>query len=479
MRLLKLFFKKLTLPTNDVLLYLKHKNLPIKKGKNMIKVGSILLLLSMGTVLTANKEDMHSLQPHELWWETNAPDNHVSFAQWLGGPKAQSRVTMREHVRAKGYKSILDIPAGGCVDFDGLRQDGLNIDYVAMDITPKLIKQAQARGIKAKLGSIEAIPLADKTFDIAYSRHILEHLEYYEKAIDELIRVAKKEVFITFFIKPHAQADVIDLREFNDHLLYHNVYDQEKFEHYVKANPRVEKIEWEDLNPEEIIVHIYLKDVKESEPTYYSQPYVGQDRYLNENYFHNKKDGFFVDIGAHDGISHSNSYFFEKTLGWKGICIEAHPRIFKTLEKQRSCTCVNVAVSRMDGEVEFIKVEGAPEMLSGIADTYDPRHMKRLKSEIERDGGSFEKVKVPSQRLMSIIEKHPVKTIDYLSIDTEGNELEILKSIDFEKVSIGIISVENNYQDPQLRTFLESKNFNYVTLLAHQDEIYVNKEYNA
>lgn len=47
-----------------------------------------------------------------------------------------------------------------------------------------------------------------------------------------------------------------------------------------------------------------------------------QDKFLNENFFKNKKNGVFIDIGAHDGITMSNSFFYEKQLGWDGLCVE-------------------------------------------------------------------------------------------------------------------------------------------------------------
>ena len=63
--------------------------------------------------------------------------------------------------------------------------------------------------------------------------------------------------------------------------------------------------------------------------SYYSQ--LGQDRFLNENYFKNKLTGTFVDIGAHDGNTYSNSKFFEN-LGWSGLCVEPIPNILLTFD---------------------------------------------------------------------------------------------------------------------------------------------------
>jgi FkbM family methyltransferase len=209
---------------------------------------------------------------------------------------------------------------------------------------------------------------------------------------------------------------------------------------------------------------------------YSSQLNVQQDRFLNEHFFKNKKNGVFIDIGAHDGKTHSNSYFFETVLNWSGICIEPMPHIFAQLKQNRKAICLNCCVSSVEGTVQFLQVEGAPSMLSGIMQTYDPRHLARIKLEIERDGGSCKEVTLPSRNFNNIVAEHNIKYIDYLSIDTEGSEFDILKSIDFEKVYIFAISIENNYQDSRFRPFLESKGFRFVSLLGGQDEIYVNKK---
>ncbi len=198
----------------------------------------------------------------------------------------------------------------------------------------------------------------------------------------------------------------------------------------------------------------------------------GQDKLINERFIHNKKNGFFVDIGAHDGVTYSNTCFFERELNWKGICFEPLSQPFKKLFCERpGSICINACVSPHKGELEFFEVQGYSEMLSGIVGTYHPRHLERLKREVKQYGGSYCITKVPSLRFNDVMNEHDITHIDVLSIDTEGSELEILKSIDFEKISIDIILVENNYGTPGMRRLLESKGYRFI---KHQgDEIYV------
>ena len=94
-----------------------------------------------------------------------------------------------------------------------------------------------------------------------------------------------------------------------------------------------------------------MKKIEGDFVQYYSQ--IGQDKYTNEIFFKGMENGFFVDIGAHDGIELSNSYFFEKTKNWKGICIEPLPDIYKLLKKNRKCICIEGAISINNGYQDF------------------------------------------------------------------------------------------------------------------------------
>ena len=99
-------------------------------------------------------------------------------------------------------------------------------------------------------------------------------------------------------------------------------------------------------------------------------------------------------------------------------------------------------------------------------------HLDRIKNHIEKHGGDYKIEKIKSLSLNSILEENLVTNIDYLSIDTEGSELNILKGIDYNKYSIDIISAENNNDsDMSVRLFLESKGYSFITKCC-ADEIY-------
>ena len=200
-------------------------------------------------------------------------------------------------------------------------------------------------------------------------------------------------------------------------------------------------------------------------------PYPQPWEWVKDNIRFEDEKCFYVDIGANDGLIVSNTAYFDMDLGWDGICVEPHPRAFEDLEKNRPRSInLNMCASVEDNEVDFLVVNGHAEMLSGIYDNYHPDHRSRIDSEIQRHGGSKELIKVKSRPLKEIFEEYSVTKVDYLSIDTEGSEYDILCSIDFDAVDVRVITTENSSRS-DIRTFLEGKGFVFATQCC-ADEIY-------
>ena len=164
--------------------------------------------------------------------------------------------------------------------------------------------------------------------------------------------------------------------------------------------------------------------------TSYSQ--LGQDLHVLKIY-NNKKNGYFVEIGASDGINLSNTFLLEKQYEWKGICIEPIPEKYNELIVNRKCICENVSVyNESDIEVEFAIAENN-NLLSGIY-----KHVNHHKHIVDEN-----KIIINSKTktLTDILDKNnSPKFIDYLSVDTEGSEFEILRGINFEKYQFGFSS---------------------------------------
>lgn len=205
---------------------------------------------------------------------------------------------------------------------------------------------------------------------------------------------------------------------------------------------------------------------------YYSQ--CGQDRFVHDRFFKNMRNGVFIDIGAHDGVRLSNTYFFEKELGWTGICFEPIPEVFEQLKNNRRSLCVQGCVSNENVDKLFLNVVGPSSMLSGILEKYEEPHLKRIQLEIAQLGGYCDYFNVHCYLLNDILEAEGISHVHFLSLDTEGGELDILKSIDFAKYQIDVITVENNYNDPRLLSVMQERGFLYVTNLE-QDMVFVNR----
>lgn len=203
---------------------------------------------------------------------------------------------------------------------------------------------------------------------------------------------------------------------------------------------------------------------------FYSQ--YGQDKWLYENLFKSINDGTFIEVGADDGVDKSNTLVFEN-LGWTGICIEPSPERFKLLQSNRKCECLNVAIANKETVVDFLDIRGWGKGLSGIIDSYSKQHNARIKHEMgHKDNKGHNIIKVETKKLSNILEDHKINKIDFCSIDVEGSELDVLKSIDLYKTNISVIMIENNYNDRSAGDYLINEGYELLKKIEI-DDIYV------
>jgi FkbM family methyltransferase len=176
-------------------------------------------------------------------------------------------------------------------------------------------------------------------------------------------------------------------------------------------------------------------------------------------YFKGKREGFFLDIGAYDGKTYSNTYALEQ-IGWKGICLEPLPDVFARLRQNRLCDCYNLAMSDQSGEAaDFIRAAGV-ETLSGLESKMASTH----KDWILREKGTVERIKVKTISFADLMGRYPgLNSIDFMSLDVEGAEMSILESIDFSAYRFGLIAVESTDETPgeseRLRSFMGEKGY--------------------
>jgi FkbM family methyltransferase len=215
---------------------------------------------------------------------------------------------------------------------------------------------------------------------------------------------------------------------------------------------------------------------------FYSE--YGQDEYLDKEIFKGKREGVFVDVGAGDGIKFSNSAFFERFRDWKGLCIEPRISIFHELVKNRICSVENKCIS-MSGKTErFVEFTGGwLPMLSGIERNFYKEHQSKVKEGLLQKEHNHKMIgwEIATIRLQDLLDKYRMSTIDYCSIDTEGSEMEVLKSINFDKSNIMVFSVENNYNNQEIPAFMERMGYRFGHELGKAnvalDQIYIKNKF--
>ena len=182
---------------------------------------------------------------------------------------------------------------------------------------------------------------------------------------------------------------------------------------------------------------------------------LGQDLWVLERTGH-KRGGFFVEFGATDGVLLSNTYLLEQEFGWSGICAEPNPKLFEQLCANRRCKVSSACIgSRTGSRVDFILADA----YGGIAD-FAAEDSHADKREAFRQLGAVTTMTTVSLNDF-LVEQGAPRHIDYLSIDTEGSEFDILDAFPFDAWTIDLITVEHNYsaRRDSIRALLERHGF--------------------
>jgi FkbM family methyltransferase len=200
----------------------------------------------------------------------------------------------------------------------------------------------------------------------------------------------------------------------------------------------------------------------------YSKSQLGQD-ILGLSIPGLDKPGYFVEFGAADGIALSNTFVLEKQFGWSGILCEPGTNWHQSLEANRDCIIDTRCVYSVSGESVSFSENYLGE-LSSITKFASPRKQGILK----RTLASYQ---VETVSLKDLLDFHKApKHIEFLSIDTEGSEFEILNGFDFQSYTFGAICVEHNFGPTrELISSLLTKN-SYVQIhsdLSEFDDWYI------
>ena len=197
----------------------------------------------------------------------------------------------------------------------------------------------------------------------------------------------------------------------------------------------------------------------------YSQ--AGQDLWVARDVCKFKKEGYFVDIGAFDGIHLSNTYWLEKHLGWRGICVEADPKTFSLLRKNRHCECLNACVGLPSRQISFISGMG---VFSGASEISVNEEQAKI------SGG--ENIILPTSSLEEILKSfHAPDVIDYLSIDVEGMEEQVMGGFPFHEVRFLCATIER--PNKAVRMVMQEHGYILVVDQPGLDAFYIHSQMQA
>ena len=201
----------------------------------------------------------------------------------------------------------------------------------------------------------------------------------------------------------------------------------------------------------------------------------GINKILEEKLPH--RDGFYVELGANDGAKESNSYYFELNKGWKGVLIEPTPNLYLSCVKRRGTNNVvfcNACVP-FDYNEEFVRIKYCDSMT--ISDNLDldiGDHDKFLEDgdQYLNEGESTFIFGAKSATLNSLLkEAEAPALIDFLSLDVEGAELDVLRGVDFTKYNFRYMIIECRDID-KMSTYLAEFNYSLEKKITHHDYLF-------
>lgn len=184
------------------------------------------------------------------------------------------------------------------------------------------------------------------------------------------------------------------------------------------------------------------------------------------------KSTFFIEVGANDGINQSNTFFLEKKYKCKGLLIEPSQTLFEKCKKYRSKKNIfeNCALVSKKYKKDFVEIVYANLMsiVSNDSNRNIRDHLKISKKFYKKDNYFFY---ARAKTLTELLDKHKINHVDFLSIDVEGYELNLLEGINFPELNINFILIETN-DFFNVNDFLALNRYKLLKKLSKHDYLY-------
>jgi FkbM family methyltransferase len=180
------------------------------------------------------------------------------------------------------------------------------------------------------------------------------------------------------------------------------------------------------------------------------------------------RPGTFVEAGAHDGYTESNTYYLERFRGWSGMLVEAVPELYrKAAKRRRHSTVVNAALVGPERENEEVVLHFG-DLTSTLGDPEHARHG------LDNSGRRGYEVPVRGRTLSSLLDETGLGAPDLLVLDLEGFELDALRGLDLDRHAPGLIAVEMLDMDAQRPAFdaLLGDRYELAGAISPEDALY-------
>ena len=190
--------------------------------------------------------------------------------------------------------------------------------------------------------------------------------------------------------------------------------------------------------------------------------------------------GFFIEVGANDGFTQSNTYYLEKFLGWSGILIEPIPDLFEQCRStRRNSDVFNYALVSSEHSSKAVSMRYANLMSlteGAFADQAIENEHISVGLKVQNIDGSY-KIDVPARTLESVLDdvKDKPATIDFFSLDVEGYELNVLKGLNLERYRPRYLLLEDLFNTRELHSYL-AVYYSLVEMFSDHDYFYQRKD---
>lgn len=220
-----------------------------------------------------------------------------------------------------------------------------------------------------------------------------------------------------------------------------------------------------------IKLKISLKSLRRSGSFSFQKLDIKMKKYLN--YY----NGFYVEIGANDGITQSNTFFFERKYNWKGILIEPSPNNYLLCNQYRGkknkiyCNaCVGFDYNDKYVDMVYGNLMTIAKSLKLSLDS-ESEHLETAKDYLKAHEGIFQFGAVATTMTDILDRSNAPNLMDFLSLDVEGAEIEVLKGLDFSTYNFKYMLIEhNNFEE--LSNFLNENGYEFIEKMSYHDYLF-------